>query len=136
MTPNDHVVDEPVTIDGWSPRNSGGTYAGEIDVRTAFAYSKNTVAAQLGNEVGFGAVAGMARRFGITTPINTVPSMVLGTSDVRLIDMTRAFAAVSAKGQAVEPYGITKVMTTDGEVLYQRQVARAAAGAAPMSRPG
>jgi penicillin-binding protein 1A len=119
--PDDTVVDEPVTINGWSPRNSGGTYAGKIDVRTAFAYSKNTVAAQLGNEVGFGAVASMARRFGITTPINTNPSMVLGTSDVRLIDMTRAFAAVSAKGTSIEPYGIIKVATTDGRVLYQHE---------------
>lgn len=119
-TPNDRVVDEPVTIDGWSPRNSGGTFAGEIDVRTAFAYSKNTVAAQLGNEVGFSAVAGIARRFGITTPISTVPSMVLGTNEVRLIDLTRAFAAVSAKGHAVDPYGILKVQTVDGEVLYER----------------
>lgn len=119
--PDDKVVDEPVTIDGWTPRNSGGTYAGEIDVRTAFAYSKNTVAAQLGNEVGFSAVAGMARRFGISTPISTYPSMVLGANEVRLIDMTRAFASVSAKGQAIEPYGITKVTTTDGRVLYQRE---------------
>lgn len=119
-TPKDRVVDEPVTIDGWSPRNSGGTFAGEIDVRTAFAYSKNTVAAQLGNEVGFSAVAGMARRFGITTPISTVPSMVLGTNEVRVIDLTRAFAAVSAKGRSVEPYGIVKVQTVDGQVLYQR----------------
>ncbi|MBS0481613.1 MAG: PBP1A family penicillin-binding protein [Proteobacteria bacterium] len=119
-TPNAKVMDEPVTIDGWSPRNSGGTYAGQIDVRTAFAYSKNTVAAQLGNEVGFSSVAGMARRFGITTPISTYPSMVLGSNEVRLIDMTRAFAAVSAKGQAIEPYGISKVTTTDGRVLYQR----------------
>jgi len=118
-TPNSEVVDEPVTIEGWSPRNSGGTYAGKIDVRTAFAYSKNTVAAQLGNEVGFASVAGMARRFGITTPVATVPSMVLGSNEVRLIEMTRAFAAVSAKGQAVEPYGIAKVTTTSGRVLYQ-----------------
>jgi penicillin-binding protein 1A len=118
--PGDRVVDEPVTIQGWSPHNSGGSYAGAIDVRTAFAYSKNTVAAQLGNEVGFSAVASMARRFGITTPVNTMPSMVLGTSDVRLIDMTRAFAAVSAKGASVEPYGILKVTTTDGEELYKR----------------
>ncbi len=124
--PNDPVVDEPVTIDGWSPRNSGGSYAGKIDVRTAFAYSKNTVAAQLGNKVGFGAVASMARRFGITTPVNTLPSMVLGTSDVRLIDMTRAFAAVSAKGAAIEPYGITRVTTTEGEVIYSRQQKRGA----------
>ncbi|MFM5917942.1 MAG: transglycosylase domain-containing protein [Novosphingobium sp.] len=118
-TPTSEVVDEPVTIQGWSPRNSGGTYAGKIDVRTAFAYSKNTVAAQLGNEVGFSSVAGMARRFGITTPISTVPSMVLGSNEVRLIDMTRAFASVSARGMAIEPYGITKVATTSGRLLYQ-----------------
>ena len=123
-TPNDRVVDEPVTIDGWSPRNSGGSYAGEIDVRTAFAYSKNTVAAQLGNEVGFGTVASMARRFGITTPINTLPSMVLGTSDVRLIDMTRAFASVSARGRSVEPYAITKVTTVSGEEIYRHSASR------------
>lgn len=123
-TPDDRVVDEPVTIDGWSPRNSGGTYAGEIDVRSAFAYSKNTVAAQLGNEVGFGTVAAMARRFGITTPINTNPSMVLGTSDVRLMDMTRAFGAVSARGRSIEPYGISKVTTVEVEVLYRHEPTR------------
>ncbi|WP_084355794.1 transglycosylase domain-containing protein [Novosphingobium lentum] len=120
--PGDRVVDEPVTIDGWTPRNSGGTYAGPIDVRTAFAYSKNTVAAQLGNEVGFASVAGMARRFGITTPINTLPSMVLGTSDVRVIDMVRAFAGVQAGGSAITPFGIRKVTTTDGQVLYEHKV--------------
>ena len=123
-TPDDKVVDEPVTIDGWSPHNSGGTYAGEIDVRTAFAYSKNTVAAQLGNEIGFSTVAAMARRFGITTPIDTNPSMVLGTSDVRLIDMARAFASVSARGRSIEPYGISKVTSVDGDVLYRHEAAR------------
>jgi penicillin-binding protein 1A len=123
-TPEDRVVDEPVTIGGWSPRNSSGRFAGETNVRTAFAYSINTVAAQLGNEVGFSSVAGMARRFGITTPINTNPSMVLGSSEVRVIDMTRAFAAVAAGGRSIEPYGITRVTTSGGEVLYQHQDAR------------
>ncbi|MEZ5692499.1 MAG: transglycosylase domain-containing protein [Altererythrobacter sp.] len=122
--PESRVKDVPVTIDGWSPRNSGGSYAGDIDVRTAFAYSKNTVAAQLGNEVGFGTVASMARRFGITTPIKTFPSMVLGTSETRLIDMTRAFAAVSAGGKSIEPYGIVKVTTADGDTLYEHERAR------------
>ncbi len=123
-TPDDKVYDEPVTIGGWSPNNSSRNFAGEINVRSAFAYSKNTVAASLGNEVGFATVAGMARRFGITTPITTVPSMVLGTSEVRLIDMTRAFAAVSAGGTSIEPYGILKVETTGGEVLYEHQNVR------------
>lgn len=123
-TPDSAVKDVPVTIDGWSPRNSGGRYAGDIDVRTAFAYSKNTVAAQLGNEVGFSTVASMARRFGITTEITTVPSMVLGSSEVRVIDMTRAFAAVSAGGQSIEPFGILKVTNASGEVLYEHKRAR------------
>ncbi|WOE76588.1 PBP1A family penicillin-binding protein [Parasphingorhabdus sp. SCSIO 66989] len=120
-TNSDIVTDEPVTIAGWTPRNSGGRYAGDITLRTAFAYSKNTVAAQLGDDVGYGTIANMARRFGITTPIKTTPSMVLGASEVRVIDMTRAFAGVSQGGVAIEPYGISKVTTIDGEVLYQRK---------------
>jgi penicillin-binding protein 1A len=123
--PDDTVQDVPVTIEGWSPRNSGGTYAGAIDVRTAFAYSKNTVAAQLGNEFGFSTVAAMARRFGITTPIDTNPAMVLGSSDVRVIDLTRAFASVAARGQSIEPYGILRVTTADGTEVYRHENARA-----------
>jgi len=61
----------------------------------------------------------MARRFGITTPISTYPSMVLGTSDVRLIDMTRAFAEIDNKGAVVQPYAITKVVGPEGRLLYE-----------------
>lgn len=117
----DKVVDEPVTIRGWSPRNSSGRFSGAMDLRTAFAYSINTVAAKLGEEVGFATVADMARRFGISTPVDTHPAMVLGTSDVRLLDMTRAFASVAQKGVAVTPYGITRV-TANGAVIYQHEV--------------
>ena len=119
VKPDDPINDEPVTIDGWTPHNDAGRYAGQIDIRTAFAYSKNTVAAQLGQKVGFDQVAAMARRFGITTPVATNPSMVLGTNEVRLIEMARAFAEVQAHGSSVEPYGITKVVTSSGRVLYQ-----------------
>ncbi|RGP39698.1 Penicillin-binding protein 1A [Altererythrobacter insulae] len=122
--PDDRVRDEPVEIDGWRPRNSSGRYAGEIDVRTAFAYSINTVAANLGQDVGFGTVASMARRFGISSPISTYPSMVLGTSDVRLIEMTRAFASISDKGTSVEPYGVLRVTTASGEEIYKHQRGR------------
>lgn len=119
--PDDIVVDEPVTIDGWSPRNDSRRNSGPITIRTAFAYSVNTIAAKLGQEVGFTTVADMAKRFGITTAINTQPAMVLGTSNVRLIDMTRAFASVGNNGVAVTPYGITRV-TANGKVIYQHEV--------------
>ena len=117
--PDDLVSDEPITINGWSPRNNSRNFAGDVTVRQAFAQSINTVSVRLAQEVGFRTVADMAQRFGITTPVVTHPSMALGSSEVRLIDMTRAFAAVAAKGNAVVPYGIKRVTTADGQILYQ-----------------
>ena len=128
--PEDSIVDEPVTIQGWSPRNDSRRNSGAISLRTAFAYSLNTIAAKLGQEVGFNTVADMARRFGITTPVNVHPSMVLGTSEVRVIDMTRAFASVANKGVAVTPYGITRV-TANGQTIYTHEVDRSHVLVAP-----
>ena len=119
MKPGDTVVDKPVTIDGWTPRNSTRTFSGPVSLREAFSRSINTVSAQIGDSLGFGTIADMAHRFGISGRISTFPSMVLGTSDVRLIDMTRAFAAVQNRGVSVTPYAIRKVVTADGQLLYQ-----------------
>jgi penicillin-binding protein 1A len=92
-----------------------------VSLREAFSRSLNTVSAKIGSQVGFSTIADMARRFGITTPIATYPSMVLGTSDVRLLELTRAFASVENKGVAVTPYGIRRVVTADGRVLYNHE---------------
>jgi penicillin-binding protein 1A len=121
MKPTDTIVDEPVTIGGWTPRNSTRTNLGPVTLREAFSRSINTISAKIGAQLGFGTIADMARRFGISTPISTYPSMVLGTSDVRLLDMTEAFASVANKGVKVEPYAIRKVITADGRLLYQRE---------------
>jgi penicillin-binding protein 1A len=121
MKPTDTIVDEPVTIDGWTPRNSTRTHQGAVSLREAFSRSINTVSAKIGSELGFGTIADMARRFGIGGNISTYPSMVLGTSDVRLIDMTRAFASVQNRGIAVTPYAVRKVVTADGRLLYQHE---------------
>src|SRR6476659_9816234 len=121
MKPTDTIVDEPITIDGWSPRNSTRTNLGAVSLREAFSRSINTISAKIGAQLGFSTIADMARRFGITTPISTFPSMVLGTSDVRLIEMTRAFAEVQNKGVATTPYAIRKVVTADGRLIYQHE---------------
>src|SRR3954463_7865995 len=116
------VVDaSPITINGWSPRNDSGHEFGQVPMRVAFAYSINTVAVRLAQQVGTRTVADMAQRFGITTHVDTNPSMALGSSAVRLIDMTRAYAAVGRGGIAVTPYGIRRVTTADGTLLYQHQ---------------
>ena len=120
--PDSVVEDAPITVGGWSPRNDNGRNVGPVPVRVAFAYSINTVAVRLAQEVGTRTVADMAQRFGITTRVNTNPSMALGSSEVRVIDMARAYAAVARGGVAVTPYGIRRVTTADGTLLFQHEV--------------
>ncbi|MBB3764810.1 transglycosylase domain-containing protein [Sphingomicrobium lutaoense] len=122
--PGDVVVDEQVTIDGWTPRNSNRRFLGPITLREAFARSVNTVSAKIGAELGFSTIARMATRFGITDDISIYPSMVLGTSEVRLLDMTRAFAAVARGGTSLPPYAIKRVVTADGRLLYEHRPAQ------------
>ena len=119
--PDQLVSADPISINGWSPRNNGHAVSGMITLRQAFAQSINTVSARLGQEVGFRTVADMAQRLGISSKIPTHPSITLGSAEVRLIDMTRAYAAVAGKGVAVVPYGIKRVTTAKGELLYQQQ---------------
>ena len=131
VTPDSPLVDKPVNIDGWSPRNSNGRYLGTVTMTQAFALSINTVAAQLGQRVGFDTVADVARRFGITTPIDRRPAMVLGTSDATLLQMTAAYAAVANNGSEVRPYGVTKITTAGGRVLFEREPSGARVLVAP-----
>jgi penicillin-binding protein 1A len=119
--PESVVPDAPITIGNWSPRNDNGRYAGPVPLRTAFAYSINTVAVRLAQDVGTRSVADMAQRLGITTEVGTNPSMALGSSSVRLLDITRAYAAVARGGIAVAPYGVRRVTTADGTLLYQHE---------------
>ncbi|MEO8619184.1 MAG: PBP1A family penicillin-binding protein [Sphingomicrobium sp.] len=121
MKPTDMVVDEPISIEGWSPRNSTRSNVGPVSLREAFSRSINTISAKIGAQFGFSTIADMARRFGVGTNISTYPAMVLGSSEVRLIDMTRAFASVSNRGTSVMPYAIRKVVTADGRLLYQHE---------------
>lgn len=66
-------------------------------------------------------VAAMARRLGISTPITKHPSIALGTSEVRLIELTSAYGALASGGMLVVPYAITRIETGKGEVLHQRR---------------
>ena len=119
MTPDDQMRDSPLILDGWQPQNYGGTYRGLVTLREAFAKSINTVAVKLGERANRQSVVEMARRLGITTPIVARPSLALGTSEVRLIDLTSAYAVVANKGQAVAPHAITEIRDRSGRLLYQ-----------------
>jgi penicillin-binding protein 1A len=121
VQPEDTILDAPITIDGWSPRNFSGGYAGTVTVRQAFAQSINTAAVRLAQRVGFDTVADVARRFGITTPIDRRPAMALGASDVTLLELTTAYAAVANLGVETRPYAIRTIATASGKLLYTRE---------------
>ncbi|HEY0651273.1 transglycosylase domain-containing protein, partial [Phenylobacterium sp.] len=120
-TPLTEVVDEPVTINGWTPSNyEVGSYLGPITLETALAKSVNTVAARLADEVGRPNVAATARRVGIQSTVNVEPAMALGTTLVSPLEMTQAYAAFSNGGNRVQAYGIERIRS-GGTVIYQKR---------------
>jgi penicillin-binding protein 1A len=119
QTPDTMVVDEPVTIGNWSPRNFEAGYLGQITLEHALAQSINTVAARLADQVGRPVVAADARRLGILSPINTDPAMALGTSLVTPFEMAEAYDAFSNGGYRVGAFGVERIRTTGGQTLYR-----------------
>ena len=122
-SPGEAVVDEPITIGNWTPRNYTGKYMGAIDLRTALAQSINTVAARLANQVGTDKVAEVAHRLGITSPIQTDPSMALGAVEVSPMEMAQAYDAFANGGFKAHGYGIERIRTATGQVLYDHSTA-------------
>jgi penicillin-binding protein 1A len=120
-TPDTMVTDEPVTINGWSPRNYEPDYRGQITLEQALTHSINTVAARLADEVGRPAVAAAARRAGIVSVVNTDPAMALGTTLVTPLEMTQAYVTFANGGDRVAAYGLERIRTAAGQVLYQRK---------------
>ena len=121
LTPDSPVVDEPVTIAGWTPSNyEVGAYLGPITLETALAKSVNTVAARLADEVGRPLVAQTARRAGIVSTVNTDPAMALGTTLVTPLELTQAYTAFSNGGNRVQAYGIERIRA-GSQVIYQKR---------------
>lgn len=115
------VNDGPIKIGNWEPKNYTGTFRGPVSIETALAQSLNTVAAQMADEVGRDNVARTARRLGISSKIQTGPSMALGAVEVSPLEMAKAYAPFSNGGLHASPYGIERIRTRSGQVLYERR---------------
>jgi penicillin-binding protein 1A len=121
-TPQEMTVDEPITIGDWQPRNFENKFLGPMTLETAFAQSINTVAARLANQIGTVNVAATAHRLGVTSPIQTAPSMALGAVEVTPIEMAQAYSAFSNGGYLTKAYGIERIRTASGQVLYDHNL--------------
>ena len=120
LTPDSIVRDAPVHAKGWSPRNFDGRYSGNVTLRDALARSINTVAVRLAMTVGVRRTAEVAHRLGIASELRTDATLALGTSEVTLLELTRAYGAFASGGRLIEPHIVKRVRTGSGRVLYQR----------------
>ena len=108
-TPQSVLVDEPVQIGDWEPQNANGRFRGPVTLKAAFAQSINSVAVQLAQDVSVPAVIDVARQMGVQADLPAVPSLALGSAEVTLLDMTRAYAAIAAGVESLEPYVIRSI---------------------------
>lgn len=121
MEPETVVVDAPIAIAGWSPRNFDGRHVGPTTLGAALARSINTVAVRVAERAGRARIIETARRLGITAPMAPSPSLALGSFEVSVIELTAAYASFAAAGMGVWPYGITEIRDRQGQVLYRRR---------------
>jgi len=123
---NDMIWDAPVAYKGavagkdWTPTNFSKKYMGEITLRTALALSKNIPAVRLLNKLGPVPAVEFAHKMGITTPLAPNLSLVLGTSEVTLLELTSAYAAFPRGGIWIKPYGVTEVLDRQERKVWRQ----------------
>jgi len=120
ITPWETRDDEAVDIGGYKPTNFGGKYYGTLTLADALAHSVNTITVNLAQEVGVGNVVAVAKRVGITSPLQANASLALGTNEVTPLELTAAYAAFANGGYRVRPYLVTEVDIAN-KLVYRRQ---------------
>jgi len=118
------VPNIPVTFDlpeggTWTPQNSDAKYGGMMTLKKGLALSVNTVTAQVLKSFGPHAVIEVARKLGITSPMEPVPSICLGTPDISVYEMVGANAAFANKGVWTEPVYITRIEDKNGNIIQE-----------------
>lgn len=118
------VPNVPVSIttdDGqvWTPSNSDGEYGGMMSLKEALANSINCISAYLMKQFGPDAVIQIARKMGITAPLDPYPSIALGTADISVYEMVGAYATFANKGVYTQPQYILRIEDKNGIVLQE-----------------
>jgi len=123
FSPCSKVPNLPVSFDladgtVWTPSNSDEDDNGKmVTLKYALANSINYVSAYLMKRYSPSAVVNLVRKMGITSPIDAVPSLCLGTPDLSVYEMTGAMATYANKGRYIEPIFITRIEDKFGHVL-------------------
>ena len=104
----------------YTPQNYNKTYGNKpISMGTAIAYSENIYAVKTHLFLGGDALINVARRVGITSKLENVPSLPLGTNEINILEMAAGYSAFANLGNKVSPHFIERVEDSDGTVLYE-----------------
>jgi len=126
MNPGDIIMDTPVVLDDGSdtpykPRNFDGDFLGPIPLRKALALSRNVTAIRLIKSIGPGTVVKHAKKLGVESQLTPVLSLALGSNDVTLYEMARAFSVFPNYGVLKKTSMIRYIEDAQGNVIYKNE---------------
>lgn len=123
FTPETQIADEPVSFEGWEPRNATERNWGTVTLATALANSINTITVKLGERAGMDRILGAAEKLGIEGPLPRNLSIALGSAEVSLLELTSAYSVFGNDGKRSAPYAIRRIEAENGDVLYAHESA-------------
>ncbi len=121
----DIIWDSPVIFpspeggEPWEPRNFSEQFEGEITLRLALEKSQNVATVRLGQKIGVEPVIDLATRMGIHSPLQPYLSLVLGSSDVTLLELTSSYATLSNGGIWKKPFAVREIQDRKGNTIFQ-----------------
>ncbi len=128
FTPCDKFTDKPVSIqftdngkpDVWEPKNADFHFSyREMSLRWAMGKSVNSITAQVTQQVGWDKIVQYAHKCGIESPLKSVPSVSLGSNDVSVYEMVRAYSTFLNKGQKIDPLLVTRITDQSGSLIQE-----------------
>lgn len=120
-TPETAIVDGPITIGNWSPRNYSNRYAGRTNLINALARSYNTVPVRLMTQIGRKKIIDAAHLVGVQSKLASIPSLPLGVNEMTVLDITRGYATFAGGGRLSQPHTVLEIRRASGELIYSRE---------------
>jgi penicillin-binding protein 1A len=121
-TPTTIVYDQPRTFrvgdQVWSPGNFDEKYLGSMTLRNALEKSRNLASADIISRIGIDSVIAYARKMGIKSDLGRNLSLALGSSEVTMLELVRAYGVLAAKGVLVDSVFVTKILDRNGKVIF------------------
>ena len=122
FTPESVISDGPISWGTWSPKNYTRGYAGKVNLTTALAKSYNTVPVRLAKDhLGVKPIHDLAVAMGVESALSGHKTMVLGTSEMTVMDQATGYSVFANGGYSGMRHGITQLLTRNGEVIYDQE---------------